>query len=410
MLASLIPMLLNLFINPLIALNMDPMDYAIVGYYNSFNGLLAPLITFYVFNYYTKRYFEINNDEHFVLKSTIIKTLIYCSLFLSVLSLLALYGYMTLFNKGTEMPFFPYAFFSVMTLPLTGIITIRLVDFKMQRNSKAFFKLSVSQGVLIALVSILLIVVFKLGALGKMSAGFFTTLLFYVYCLSKEYKYLKGKFDWKIFRSLIIFVWPLIIGAMLHFFTNGFDRVYLERIGNSSELGYYVVAGQIVGYISVFSSAIASTFQPDLYEAATKRNWKKLFKITTILLSGTLIIILIFIIFAPYLIDILTAGKYTYSSKYARILAFSQLTSSMYFTVTELTIVLGFTLLSLINKIIGVVFTIAMYSYLITNWQFLGAAWGQVFSFFLLMMINLFFLLVWNKYFNKKTKAAIQEI
>ena len=34
--ASLLPMLLMAAVNPLIALNMSPEDYAIYGYYNSF--------------------------------------------------------------------------------------------------------------------------------------------------------------------------------------------------------------------------------------------------------------------------------------------------------------------------------------------------------------------------------------
>lgn len=77
MLASIIPMFIHLVTNPLIALNMTPVDYAIVGYFTSFNSLLTPLITFYAFAYYTKRYFELADNERLVLKATIFKSLIF---------------------------------------------------------------------------------------------------------------------------------------------------------------------------------------------------------------------------------------------------------------------------------------------------------------------------------------------
>ena len=53
--ASLIPMVLNLAINPLIAMNMTPEDYAINGYYTSFSSLISPVVLFYMLHYYNKR-------------------------------------------------------------------------------------------------------------------------------------------------------------------------------------------------------------------------------------------------------------------------------------------------------------------------------------------------------------------
>ena len=86
-LASLIPMVLNIAINPLIAMNMSPEDYAIVGYYTSFNALLTPIIVFYMFHYYTKRYYELNLTERIKLQATIFKSLIYFSAIVAVICL-----------------------------------------------------------------------------------------------------------------------------------------------------------------------------------------------------------------------------------------------------------------------------------------------------------------------------------
>jgi O-antigen/teichoic acid export membrane protein len=164
MLASIIPMFIHLVTNPLIALNMTPVDYAIVGYFTSFNSLLTPLITFYAFAYYTKRYFELADNERLVLKATIFKSLIFFSFILATISFIVLFLYMKLLNKDSTMPFFPYAFLSIFTIPLGGIITLQLTDYKMERKSKSYFKLSVSQGLTGVGLSLLLVVGIKLGA------------------------------------------------------------------------------------------------------------------------------------------------------------------------------------------------------------------------------------------------------
>lgn len=403
--AALIPMLINLLINPLIALNMDPNDYAIVGYYSSFNSLIAPLITFYAFNYYTKRYFELDNNERLKLRSTILQTLVFFSFILALLSLMSIYSYMHFFNRESAMPFLPYAFLSVFTLPLTGIITLKLTDYKMQKKSKLFFKLSVSRGLIIALLSLLLVVVLKYGALGKMSARFWGTLILFVFFFYQDFDLIKRNFDWKIFKSMTQFVWPLILGAMLNFFTVGYDKVYLERLGNSNELGFYVVAVQMVSYIKVFRTAISNTFQPDIYKAIISKNWKNASKYMGVILIGNLVIVLVFIVLAPYIIDILTAGRYTYSTKYARILAYSQLSATMYYMVTQISIVLGYTGIVLITKIVGVIFTIALYSFFISEWQFIGAAWGQVASYIVLTVLGIIVLLYWDMKVRNKRKV-----
>ena len=53
--ASFLPMLLLAAVNPLIAINMTPEDYAVSGFYNSFTALFTPIVVFYMLHYYNKR-------------------------------------------------------------------------------------------------------------------------------------------------------------------------------------------------------------------------------------------------------------------------------------------------------------------------------------------------------------------
>lgn len=395
--ASLIPMLLNLISNPLVAMNMSPEDYAITGYYTSFSTLLSPLIVFYMLHYYTKKYYEVNEQERIKLKALLFKSLIYFSGLLAVLCLLGLIAYIKIFNSNSSIPIMPYAALTVLSLPLTGIYSLMQVDLRMERKSKIFFKVSVTNGILLVCMTLLLVVVIRLGAYGKLLAPFIVNLIFFFWVCYKYQELFHYPFDKQEFKTIIKFCTPLTIAAMLSFFSNGYDRIFLERLGNIKELGYYVVGVQIAGYISVFQTALGSTFQPDIFQAITERNYNKLAKISCLLIGGVTIIVIVFIIASPLLIKILTAGRYMMSVKYTQIVAFSTITSAIYYTISQTTIALGKSYLTLFNKIITSVFSIALFSILINKFQFYGAAWGLVLSFLISAICNIILLTIFNK-------------
>ena len=97
-LAALIPMILSLVSNPFIAKNMTPTDYAITGYYAALNTLFSPLVNFYLLHYYTKRYFELNEESRLRLKGTLFKSLLSLSFLLSFFALVVIYCYSAFFN------------------------------------------------------------------------------------------------------------------------------------------------------------------------------------------------------------------------------------------------------------------------------------------------------------------------
>lgn len=395
--ATLIPSLLNLLINPLVALNMTPSDYAIVGYYTSFNTLLSPLIIFYFLHFYTKSYFELNVEKRIYLKATIFKSLIYFSIFLALLCLLGLVFYCYIFNKDSLIPIFPYVIISVMSLPLTGVYSLILIDYRMERKSKSFFNVSVLNSFFLVLITLSLVVFIKLGAIGKLASALITNFVFFLWAIWHNRELFKIKFDKKKFKQILVFCFPLTLAAMLGFFSNGYDRILLEKLGDITELGYYVVGVQIAGYIKIFSTSISSTFQPDIYESIVKRNFRRTAKFVFFLVFTMSIIVFVFILFSPILVDLLTAGKYVNSVKYTQVIALSSVTSIMYYSLSQITIALGKTIVPLINKIVSSILILFMFSFLIHNYGFMGAAWGVVFSFLISLLGNILFLFLFKK-------------
>lgn len=389
LLASLIPMVISVLLNPLIALNMSPSDYAIVGYYTAFNTLLSPVITFYLTHYYTKKYFEYEGRRRLILKSTIFRTLISLSFGVTLVLFFGLYGYTMIFNSDSEIPFMPYAIIAVFTLPLIGIYSLTLVEYRMQRKSKSFFVLSVSNGLMSSLMIVLLVVLLKFGATGKLVATFSGSLIIFIICIILNKDLFRYKFDRKIFRESVIFCTPLVLASILSFFSGGYDKVLLERGGDLTALGIYVVGVSIASYLNVFTNSINDTFQPDVFQSIVNENYRKCAKIIFVKIALITVVVAAFILAAPLLIRLLTAGRYVASTPYAMIVSLSCITSMLYHSFSQVTIARGYTTVTLLSKILGSVICVFMFQILISRFGAVGAAWGIVLSFAVFFAGNL---------------------
>lgn len=395
--ASLIPMLLMLVINPLIALNMSPEDYAITGYYTSFNNLISPLIIFYMIHYYNKRYFELDQEGRLKLKALLFKAVTAFSFIVSIVCLITLYAYIKIFNSSIQFAIFPYLAFTVFALPLTGLYNLELADFRMGRDSKSFFKLSVSNGILLVVLNLAFVVIAKWGATGKLLSPLLSNAVVFSYIFIKNRNLLKIRSSWKDFAEILKFCWPLTIGAMLGYFSSGFDRTYLESLGNVTEYGFYIVGSSIAGYLYTFSTSISSTFQPDIYEAIAKNDNRLLAKTIAIQVSLVSLVVVLFIIFCPLVIRILTAGRYVDSTVYARIISVSTITSSIYYIVNNYTIAKGYPRLYLYTTVISSVLIVLFLPMAIRKFEYVGGAWMVSGSYVILAMTNLLLLYVFTK-------------
>lgn len=379
--AALIPMLLSLVSNPFLAKCLSPVDYSIVGYYTAFSTLFTPLVTFYLLNYYTKRYFELDAAGRAVLKATLFRALVSFSFVMALVSFVALYVYGRWFNSGSRMPFLPYAVLSVGTLPLTGIYTLSLAECRMARRSRRFFRLSVGNGLLGTALALLFVVALGWGAFGRLLATFVAALAVFVYVLARERDVWRHPFDRRTFVSSLAFCLPLVAAAMLGFFSNGYDRVVLERGGDLHTLGIYSVGFTIAMYMSVFSNSINDTFQPDIFESIVRRDFRRCARFVALKLALMSLLVALFIVASPLIVDILTFGRYGASVPYAAVISLSSLTSMLYYSMSQVTIAMGYTFVTLSNKIVGSVLSVVSFAFLIGRFGAMGAAWGVVLSY-----------------------------
>lgn len=395
--STLFVAVIQVCINPMLAKNLSPEDYAIIGYFSSFNLLLTPFITFFLTNFFIQRFFLVSEEERAKIKATVVKLLVYFSFILSLVSLAGIYIYHVLINKSSDIPFSPYAFLSIFSIFLTGIYSLRLAEYRLYRKARQFAFFTIFTGILSAIAAVIFVVIIKWGAFGRLFATFLTNLLVFLVVFILERENLKGGIDKDITRDILKFCWPLVIAGMLGFFNSGFDKILLERLGNLKELGYYSVGAQMAGYLSVFSNAINATFQPDIYECYAKKNFKRLLLFIGIVVGSISVAAIIYISLAPIIIDLLTAGRYVYSSGYSQIIALSTISAAIYYSSSQITIAMGYTKLLMWVKIFGGILSAFAFVGLIELFQYKGAAYGNVLSYLIYFIINIFALLLFKR-------------
>ena len=401
--ASLIQGLVSLAINPLIAMNMSHYDYALTGFFTSFNSLILPLLSLMFGQYFNRHYFKLNsNEERDELAARLVSTRLIFNLFEIVFILIIFYIYAKVQN--IEFPVFPYAIITFSSIIFNNVYDFYLLKLKMGKRADHFFKISLYHTIILVASNLLLVVLFKLGALGKLLAPLITYIILFVYLLPKITK--KLVFDKKIFLDALKFCWPLILAAASGYFLRGFDRALLVNLNDNVQLGLYNVAISISAYLAIFQTSINNTFQPDIFEAVAKNNKKKLITIIGGINLLNLIPIIIFIAFAPFIIKILTAGRFTDAYVYARILALNNISMTLAYTMTGIFIAKGYTFLSMTSEVIGAILSIAMFKILINKFNFFGAAWGQVLSYILIFIIGIIVYFIYKNFFNKPIKTS----
>ena len=374
LLASLIPACISIIINPFVAKNMSPMDYAITGYISSFNTIATPLILFCFIRYYLKNYYIANEDERFSIKATIVKGLLFFSFFMSLLFILLVTIYHYYFNADSTLQLFPYIFISTLSVWLSGIISLQLADYRIQKHSKKYFLLSVTKSLLLYLSIIVLVIFLKKGALGYLFSSLIDVIIIFVYCLYINRKYLNVKFDSRPFNDIVIFCIPLVFAGLLEFFTSGFTRVFLERVGDNQEYGYYNVGFSFANYIGIFTTALFASFSPDLYKYVAQKNYRKIIQISIYVVLIQVFVVLLFILISPIAIDLLTAGRYVKSIGYARIISLSHIFIIMFYLINDITIAMGKTKMVLYTKIVSSIISVFVTMVIINKYGYIGGA------------------------------------
>lgn len=389
LLSSVITSILGIIINPFLAANLSPHDYAVLGYFLSFNLLISPIISFSLLSYYSRNYFKIKEEN----RQEVIDTLLVTQVIMGLAGLLlALCGFYLYFEiTEVNFPFYPFALLCFVPIFFTCFYNFLLVDIRMKRQALKYLKITVTYALSGVLFALLFVVILKRGATGRLWSILIPAVGIGIYSFKKLFS--KIQFNKKILKDAIQFGWPISISAILYYFLSGVDRAMLERLNDATTFGNYNVAMQISGYLYLFYAALNQTFEPDIYRSISENKIKKLTVIVIMIAVLTAIPTIIFIIFAEPVIRILTYGRYMAATGFAQVLALKNIPMAFCFLISNVIIGFGYPKVELVNRIAGAVLSIIAFRLLIMKYGFYGAAVGNSVSYIIMTIISSLFII-----------------
>ena len=383
--SSLFAAVTGIIINPFLAKNLSPQDYAIIGYFSSFTQVLLPLLNFSLIAYYLRHYYKLPMERRQVVADTVLLTLVVYGFLALLGGTLAFYWYWR--AAKVSFPFYPYALLTFAPVYFNNALILFQVNCRLRREAARYATVTIASGILGSLLSLLLVVFYKHGAAGRLTAALLAAVLTAAYCVWKMFG--KLQFDSMVVKDALRFGWPLSASALLWYFLTGVDRALLEKLGDPVTFGYYNVGAQIAAFLTTFYTAIAQTLEPDFYKALAEDNRGKLAKIFAAIVMLNAVPNLVFIAFAPTIIGLLTYNRYREASGFAQILALKNITIAFYYEASMLIVGLGFTKTELALRALGAAGCFAIFASMIGRFGFLGAAWAHVLCFVFMGCLSL---------------------
>ncbi len=381
--STFIAFLISIYTQPIFSKYLELKDFAIIGYFSSITAILYPLFSMSLPFYYLARYWNLENDETPEKNlSFILNFLNIANVIIAIVSFIVISIYFKALN--VTIPLTPFIFIVLVQSFFEKYKTYYLIECRAQKNGLSFFLISVLQILINTGFSIYFVIYLKSGATGKMSGPLlasFITAMIAIFLLVKKKKYV---FSFKIeptkVKKALKYTIPLIIGAYAYYPIGNIDRLFLERLGNTSEFGYYNIGLAISGFAGTFFIALYQGFEPDLYKFIAQKRYKQyaIFITFFFFIIGSLSFL--FILFSEPLVSYLTSGRYTHASSYANVFIIGLFFMQVGGVIEQIFTAFGATKIEMWRNILMGLFCVITYYLMIQFYQFQGANIARVIS------------------------------
>ncbi len=343
------------------------------------------------------------NADYFKLGKTAFRDAFTSSLILPVsvflLSLLLFYLFRDTLQEKYHLP----ASFTWM-IPIAAFLSFLFEHFiSMIRNNnltRRFMVVVLGRLSIEVLLAILLILLFKWGWEGRVAGilvSYVTITVFAFYFFIRK-GYLFGRVKKAIIREELVYSIPIIVMQFSVFCMNSSDSFFLSHFtgsqDNNAGVGVYAIACIFASIILTLGSSLLQYITPKIYSllAAPQINRsavRKNFLLYAAIMTGGLILLLIFIPLAYHLFIpegyfgglkyyyLLCIGYYFWVIAY-----FFYLTSLLYYKKKKMILMLS---------LCSIAISLANNYFFIKTWGAMGAAVADCCSYFIILLITLFF-------------------
>ena len=297
---------------PILTRYLSPEDYGTVAMFGTLLSIIGVLTGLSVHGAINRAYFEktINFKEYV---ANCIFILISSSLVIFILVFVCL-DYITIFTNVPKI----WILISVVISFFQFIILAILAIYQAKLKSKQYGFIQIGQGILNAFLSIVFVVFLSMKWEGRLFAQVISTLTFGVssYIIIHKF-YSSWHFNIKYIINALKFGVPLIPHTISGIFVMYVDRVIINNLIGTKEVGIYTAGLQIGMIIHLLATSFNKAWGPWLFSKLNENNYDvklKIVKFTYSYFIGILFFSLLLGYLAPFIVKIFL-GKDFYEAK-----------------------------------------------------------------------------------------------
>jgi len=126
-------------------------------------------------------------------------------------------------------------------------------------------------------LNILFVVFLKKGVAGILYANILASILNLIVLLPFQQKYLKGKFNWDLFRTLTAFALPMLPNGLAYLTVEVSDKYLMRVLLDKDTLGVYSANYKFGSMMLLLVMAFRTAWQPFFLKVAGQENAKKIY-------------------------------------------------------------------------------------------------------------------------------------
>jgi O-antigen/teichoic acid export membrane protein len=209
-----------------------------------------------------------------------------------------------------------YVFLLVAVLAFVSVFTeILLVVFQIERKAFNYAAFQVARTVFTAGLSLVLIVFYEMGWMGKFLADIFVVSWLAVMAVAvlRKDNNIDFHFDRSKQTELAKYLFPLTFHVLGLVLMNSIDRVFLSSMLGLEATGMYTVAYTIGALIGVIHDALLKVWSPEFYmriKEASAAMRSKILKFQVFYVFSSFVILGLFIVLAPFVFEIMIDQKF----------------------------------------------------------------------------------------------------
>jgi O-antigen/teichoic acid export membrane protein len=273
------------FLLPILTIYLSPADYGIIAIIGLISSILNLVYNPGIVSATTRLYYDTDDEEE--KKMLFGSAFIFFILFPALISIFLLLGGYRLFSSlFSEFDFYPYGYLAILLAFIsqpqrlwTQLLTVQYKVPKIALVSAISIVLNIG-------ISLLLVVGFKIGVVGRIAGMISAPLLVFAISVFTFKKYTSFSFSWKVIMKLLGFGSPLIIAIWSYTLLQMTSKYMLENMLGLNSVGLYDVALKISSVTLVLFLGLRQMWNPVFYENMKNRDFETIKRLISFIFVG----------------------------------------------------------------------------------------------------------------------------